>query len=312
MSTSPRVSVVVPAYNAEGTLGETLSSVLRGQEVDLEVLVVDDGSTDGTAGVADAFGEPVRCARVANGGVASARNHALERARGELVAFCDADDRWLPGKLAAQVALLDAQPECGLVTCGYRPVAPDGTPLTRSPGVVPRPEPRSVWVFEDLLLEGNFVATLTVVLRAEILREVGGFDTSLRTSEDYDLWLRVARRSAFGHVPGIFAEYTVSPGSLSHVHVEPVYAATREVVVRHAQSLGASPSVVRRRLAEIDLEEGWEHLNRGHGRAARTPLFRSLKAKPSIRTAAYLGAALLGVGRSRRSAGPAARSTEAG
>jgi glycosyltransferase involved in cell wall biosynthesis len=105
------VSVVIPAYNAERWVGAAVRSVLAQTYANFEVLVVDDGSKDGTAVVAEAFGGPVRCIRQKNGGVSRARNHGAAQARGEFLAFLDADDDWLPAKLGTQVRRLLDRPE---------------------------------------------------------------------------------------------------------------------------------------------------------------------------------------------------------
>lgn len=120
---APRVSVILPTYNRERLLPRALDSALAQTLTDLEVLVVDDGSRDGTrAMLAERYGaEPrVRVLAKANGGTASARNHGLDHARGEFVAFLDSDDAWLPGCLASQVAVLEAHPEASLSVCDAR------------------------------------------------------------------------------------------------------------------------------------------------------------------------------------------------
>jgi glycosyltransferase involved in cell wall biosynthesis len=292
VSESPRVTVVIPACNAEATLAETLASATAGQGASAELLVIDDGSTDGTGEVAAAAG--VRCVRTANGGVAAARNVGIREAEGEFIAFLDADDLWLPGKLGRQVAALDADGEVGVVTTGFRAIDGGGGALPMSEGVVPRTEAWTGDVFEVLLLEGNFVPTLTVMTRAALLEEVGGFDEELRISEDYDLWLRLARVSRFAHIPEVLAEYRVTEGSLSHASIDRSYEATRTVVRRHGEGSGVDAGALRRRLAAVDLEEGWLLMDAGRHKNAVRPLLRSLRGSPSARTAAYLGAAILG------------------
>jgi glycosyltransferase involved in cell wall biosynthesis len=114
------ISVVVPAWNAERYLGEALDSLLAQTRVPTEVLVIDDGSTDGTADVAEKRGPPVRCVRREHQGPAAARNAGIREARGELLAFLDADDLWLPAKLERQLEALSAQPSVGIVTTRIR------------------------------------------------------------------------------------------------------------------------------------------------------------------------------------------------
>jgi len=114
-----RISVVIPAHNAAAYLSESLDSVLAQTLPAAEILVVDDGSTDGTADVASRFGRAVRVVRQPQSGVSVARNIGLDRAAGDLIAFLDADDRWEPGKLATQVAAIDEQPAALWTFCWY-------------------------------------------------------------------------------------------------------------------------------------------------------------------------------------------------
>ena len=111
----PRVSVVVPAYNSERYLGEALRSVLSQTRAPSELIMVDDGSSDGTASVARSFGDDVRYVRQPNGGIGSARNRGVELASGEHIAFLDADDLWEPGKLQRQLAALEEGPQLDMV-----------------------------------------------------------------------------------------------------------------------------------------------------------------------------------------------------
>ncbi len=187
---TPTVSVVIGAYNAERWIEETIRSVLRQTWRDVELIVVDDGSTDATADVVRSFGESVRLLQKENGGSASARNAGTRAARGQYVAFLDADDLWLPTKLERQMPLFEDEP--ALAWCytdaqifestSGRLLHQVGDLLTLHEGDVLRP-----------LLLGNFIQ-LSVVARREALRAVGGFDESSlhRISEDWDLWLRMA------------------------------------------------------------------------------------------------------------------------
>ena len=294
MTPTPIVSVVIPAYNAEATLAETLESVLVGQDVELEVVVIDDGSTDRTAAVARGFGSVVRCETVNNAGPAAARNTGLALARAELVAFVDSDDRWLPGKLPRQVERLRRGAAVGVVTTDYRTIDVAGVAFDMPQGAVPAPPVVTGDVFEHLLLVGNFAPTLTILARKSAIEAENGFDTTLPTSEDYDLWLRLARRWRFEHVPAVLAEYRIRPGSLIRADPARTYESTRNVVRRHAELAGIQDKRVQRRLASIDLEEGYEQLVGGHHAKARHALLRSLRYAPSPLTAAYLAAALLG------------------
>jgi len=184
---TPTVSVVIPAYNSAHFLPKAIASVRAQQWPGLELIVVDDGSTDDTEAVVRELsrGEDVRFLRQENAGAESARNKGIATARGEWIAFLDADDVWLPGKLEAQFVELEKRANAAFsytdetlrfesgkerdVKCGK-----DGRPLLLQ------------------LLGGNLFATPTVIVRRDCLQEVGLFDARLRTGEDWDLWIRLA------------------------------------------------------------------------------------------------------------------------
>lgn len=184
------ISVVIPAYNAEQHLGAAIESVLAQDPAPLEVIVVDDGSQDATASVAQGFGDRVRLEQQRNAGVSRARNTGISVARGTHVAFLDADDVWLPGKLAAQLAAMEADPRLGYVYTGYRRV--DARLLGLAPPVIIEPDEA---VLRTLLLEppGIWVSSTCLFPKA-VLDEVGGFDERLSTSADVDLAVRVGLR----------------------------------------------------------------------------------------------------------------------
>ena len=186
----PKVSVVVPAYNAEGTLGQTLASVLGQTFEDLEVVVVDDGSSDGTADVARAGGDArVRLVQVQNGGVARARNRGVAEAQGELIAFLDSDDVWLSEKLESQVEMMGARNEIGVVFTAARYVDSQ----MRSIGEIPALDYADY--SEALLLYSVVIAgsCSSGMVRRTIVDDVGGFDPAFSQSADWDFWLRVSR-----------------------------------------------------------------------------------------------------------------------
>ncbi len=206
---NPRVSVVIPTYNCGPYVAEAVESVLAQTRPAAEVLVVDDGSTDDTAGRLARFAAPVRVIRKENGGVSTARNRGVEEATGDLVAFLDADDAWHPRKLEVQLAALAGRPDLGLL----------GTVVYDWPGPHPDLPPGSPAVEDvraDDLIVRNCMVTSTIVARTDVLRAAGPFDTNLRGPEDHDLWIRVALRSKVGNLrAGLTGYRTATPGSLS-------------------------------------------------------------------------------------------------
>ena len=171
-----RVSVVMPAFHAEPTIGAAISSVLGQTYRDLELVVVDDGSTDATAAIAAAYPEPVRVVSQENAGVAAARNRGIAEARGELIAFCDADDVFLPGHLEALVDIFDRDGG-GIATSNCYWLFPGGIhpSRTRYKGRFPRPARQRL-----AILEQNFVSTMSLFPKA-LVEEIGPFDRSARS-----------------------------------------------------------------------------------------------------------------------------------
>jgi len=185
-SDRPLVSCVIPAFNAEAHLGEAIDSVLAQSHRVLEVVVVDDGSTDGTAQVAQSGGELVIYVQQANAGPSSARNRGVELARGELVAFLDADDRWLEGKLARQVALLSARPELdGCLTHGRLFWDGDGAIAAEE----------SAWPADRRIDTGGLIGS-TLVARRGLFARSGLFDAALPHSGLAEWFARARERGA--------------------------------------------------------------------------------------------------------------------
>jgi glycosyltransferase involved in cell wall biosynthesis len=207
----PLISVIIPAYNAEKTLAETLRSVLSQTFQDLEILVVDDQSTDRTRDIAESI-EDDRLSILTGirAGVSRARNQAIAAARGELITFLDADDLWTPEKLQAQYDALCADPKAEVVYSWIHCIDEQGKFLRRCNEVF--------WsgdVWERLLLE-NFIGNgSNVMVRRSALDKVGIFDESLINAQDTDLWIRLARQCHFVVVPKPHILYRISQGSLS-------------------------------------------------------------------------------------------------
>jgi glycosyltransferase involved in cell wall biosynthesis len=191
--TPPLVSVIIPCYNSARYLAETIASALGQTYPRIEVIVIDDGSTDDTPRIARSF--PVTYLYQANCGVSAARNKGIFRSRGKYVLFLDHDDRLLPEAVATGVRLLEEHPECAVAVGEHRYIGADGTELGYSNK---RAAGRDHYL---MLLEGNFVETPCSALhRRSSFFVTGVFDESVQGAEDHELYLRTARRSAFiGH-----------------------------------------------------------------------------------------------------------------
>lgn len=216
---APLITIVIPAYNAERTLVETLNSVSNQSYSKLEILVVDDGSRDGTFALASDYSltdRRVRVLRQLNGGVARARNHGIREAQGAYVAPIDADDVWHPEKIERQLQALRKFPDGhGVAYNWYAAIDEDGVIFGHS-----RPVMHEGNIFEPLLRE-NFIGNGSTPLmpRAEVLR-CGGYDAGLRDSgaegcEDLKLYLALAENLPFALVPDFLTGYRFTRGNMS-------------------------------------------------------------------------------------------------
>ena len=198
---TPRVSVVVVCYNQAQYLGEAIESVLAQNYQPVEILVVDDGSTDETAKVATAFRQ-VRYIHQSNRGLPAARNTGLHHSTGEYVAFLDADDKLLPDALQEGMDCFREFPDSGFVSGAYRNVFSDGSPAPTDP-------PQFVEADHYCrMLQGNYIGMHAAVLyRRETIAAAGGFRETLRACEDYELYLRIARKWPVQVHSGVVAEY---------------------------------------------------------------------------------------------------------
>ncbi len=208
----PKVSVIVPTYNRAHFLGEAVRSVLAQTFSDLELVVVDDGSTDGTPDVLRAVSDGrLRCLRQENRGVSAALNAGIRAARGASIARLDSDDVWLPELLEIETAALDARPEVGVVYARAQAMDRDGAPLPCFWGSAER------FPGEPLqsLLHGDFTCTVTSLARRACFERVGLYDESLRVGEDWHMWLRVARHFQFGFVDRVLARVRRHEGNVT-------------------------------------------------------------------------------------------------
>lgn len=206
------VSVLIPAYNAAPTLARALDSVAAQTLRPAEVIVVDDGSADGTAAVAAAHPLGVRLlAHEANRGSPAALRTALAAAGHDLVAFLDADDEWLPGKLAAQMAALAETPDAAMIATGFANIAPDGRQRWTYGA---EPAAREGAEFWKALLEHSMVAKPSVLTRVSLIERAGGPDPALAVAEDQDLWIRLALLGPVRYLPQVLLRVHDAPASL--------------------------------------------------------------------------------------------------
>jgi len=288
----PVVSVIMPAFNAERYLGAAVESVLRQSFADLELLIVDDGSSDRTVEVAQGYAARdarVRVLQQANAGPGPARNHGFRTAAGRLFAFLDSDDEWDETFLAEHVAVLDARPEIDVLVGNARnrggarhnqparPVEDDGRPITLA-----------------TMLGDERALFIMTVFRRSVIDAVGGFDPALFTNEEYEMWIRAALAGfTFARHSTPLGWYSCRPNSLSSSDTRMlsgilrVFAKTRPALAPGSPERSILDRQVARFEMELDAAEARGSLARGDCREAA----RHMAALHARRGGWLLGAA---------------------
>jgi len=208
---SPLVSVVLPVYNGAVTISRTIDSVLGQSHQHFELLIINDGSTDSTPEMLAQFDDPrIAVHSFENRGLAASRNRGIRLARGEYVAFIDADDLWKPRKLEKQIAALQGNPEAGLAYSLTDCIDEHDNFLGHGSHIV---DSGNVY---DHLLTWNFLDNgSTPLIRRSVMEEIGSFDETLAAAEDWDVWLRIAHRYEFACVPEVQVLYRIHGGAMS-------------------------------------------------------------------------------------------------
>src|SRR5919199_1822189 len=224
----PIVSVIIPVYNGEKTIGETIESVLKQTFTDFEVLVIDDGSQDSTLEVINTIQDSrLKVFSYPNTGVSASRNRGLTQATGELISFLDADDLWTPDKLEAQVKALQDNSQAAVAYSWTDWIDSSGQFLRSGGHITVNGN-----AYETLLLRDFVESGSNPLIRRQALEEVGTFDESLAFAEDWDLWLRLAARYEYVAVPSPQILYRISPDSASF-NVWKMEAGSLKVIERH-------------------------------------------------------------------------------
>ncbi len=240
MTAKPLVTAIIPTYNRASVLHSSIESVLGQTYKGIEVIVIDDGSTDETASVLDRFGARIHVLRQRNGGPAAARNLGIRSAKGELVGFLDSDDLWLPKKVERQVALLeklDSTVSCCVCNAEMHFADRPVTTSFRNARLNPSNK-EGLWLNPAQTLVDHFLLfNQTVLVRRRLLREVGGFDEGLRYLEDYDLAMKLSLFGPFAFMlEPLVIYYEGSPNSLAR-EAEAAGSSLKELEVKVRQSV---------------------------------------------------------------------------
>jgi len=294
----PTVSVIIPAYNCEGLVSEAVASVREQTYRDVEAIVVDDGSTDGTWEVVQRLGRhwpDLRTMRIEHAGLAAARNAAVARMTGQWIALLDADDLWLPEKLERCMAFLAAHPELSIVYTPMAPIRMDGSPMAG------HSKPCREGRLTAELFESIFVHDPAAVFHKRVIETCGGFNESLPVCVGHEFWLRVSVQFAFGLIDEPLALRRWSETSLTRSR----RSQGRKIKARMLEEFyfakgGADlveTSAAMKRLARVNYSAGKALLGEGRPHEAAALLakamhFRRTWPKPYLY---YLAARLAGI-----------------
>jgi glycosyltransferase involved in cell wall biosynthesis len=208
---NPRISIIIPVYNGERYIAQTIESVIAQTEKNWEIIAVNDGSPDGSLAILNRYAEKmpdrIRVISVKNGGVSSARNTAVAAARGTFIAFLDQDDLWAPEKLRRQLEMFSANPRLGISFTNEALIDSNGKVLRQD--VLKFVKEQRGHVFESLVFD-NFIPISSVMLRKELFNRTGGFNPAYVLAEDYDFLLKAVRDE--------IADYIDEPLLLYRVH----------------------------------------------------------------------------------------------
>jgi len=277
----PNVSAIVPVYNGERFLADALDSALAQTLADLEIVVVDDGSTDASAAIAQRYAAlhpgRVRLIQQSNQGLCHARNTALAAARGQYFALLDADDIWLPHHLADSVAVMEQRRDVGLVHADIERIDFAGTSLgcaTRHWSTI------DADAFAVLYVRDEHVCCPTAVFRRGIIERVGGFDAQFNRlgCEDRDLWLRIAAVTPIVFLDNVHARYRMHDGNMSG-NLGKMLQARIRLVEKHGSS-DRGQRLRRRALAAAHCNIGDELMDATRRGAAFAAYARAFAVRP--------------------------------
>lgn len=211
----PLVSVIIPNYNYGRFLAQTIDSVLAQNYPNIEIIVVDDGSSDESVEVLESYGDKIKWFKQQNSGVSVARNRGIKESRGEFIALLDSDDVWLPEKIEKQIKLFLEDPEIGLVHCGFVDFDNEGNRHAEHlDGMKGRVAEDMLRYQRSVILGGGSA----VVFKKKMFDEIGGFSLNISPAEDWEFYYQAARRCKVGFVAEVLMEYRIH-GNNNHLNI---------------------------------------------------------------------------------------------
>lgn len=281
----PKASVIIPSYNHSAFVRQCIDSVLVQTFRDYEIVVVDDGSTDGSLDILRGYGDRIRLICQQNRGTQAARNSGIAASSGEFIAILDSDDAWLPEKLERQMEVFERRPEVGLVYSFAEVVDADGATRSLS-WHLGRPVVHPQGALAQLLL-GCDIPALTAVIHRRCLEAVGGFDETLLGSGDWDLWIRIAAQYPVACVEERLALYrTHTTNTTKALFLTKAVCAEHERVLAKAFELPAvralPPQIRDQALARVRLSGAEAEAMRGEAAGIGRELKRAVELDPAL------------------------------
>jgi len=270
------ISVIIPTYNSKKYIGEAISSVLRQTCTDYEIIVVDDGSTDNTKDIIDTNFPQVRYYYISHHGVSRARNYGIQRARGEFIAFLDADDLWLPEKLERQIDVFNADQELGFVFTEHRVFDTNGIR-------------EATFSKKERLMKGDIIKNIffyshvalpTVMVRRQVFQEIGCFEESMKAAEDDNLWMRIALKFRIHLLDEVLVHIRSTENSLSRTTSNLYEGSLKNIELIENKypdlrnRLGRAN--IRRKISDINSFYGYYYFTNGNYAMARRYYLKSL------------------------------------
>jgi glycosyltransferase involved in cell wall biosynthesis len=283
MSKLPKVSAIIPVYNGERYLRQAVESALTQNYTDVEIIVVNDGSTDESGQIANElaieFPQQVKTVHQANSGLVGARNTAIAHATGELFALLDSDDIWLPNHISESVAVFEKERAVGLVHANIILINSNGhvlhTPNNRrwSTGQ------QEAW--QQIFLRNEHVSCATAVFRRSVIERIGGFDTDFNRlgCEDRDMWLRISAVSNVHYIDAVHAKYRIHESNMSK-GIDKMHQARMKLINKHG-SESIKNNVIRQAYAAVWRENSESYIGIGDFRRSATSAIRAVQSNPS-------------------------------
>ena len=226
-----KISIILPAYNRENTIACSIQSILKQTWKDFELIIVDDGSTDNTCSVVETFSDSrIKYYRQENAGASSARNMGVIYSESDIIAFCDSDDTWKEDKLEKQIRFMEDNPEISLVYTAYMMHMHDKEVRVPNEGYICD---RNIL---SRLLVKNTIGAPTIMVKKDVFRAVGGFDTSMKSLEDWDFAIKVAKKYQIGFIDEILVDAYDTGTGISH-SIAPYFQSRCLMVTRYASDM---------------------------------------------------------------------------